>query len=162
MITTRATLGLMLTLALTLAFAAPAAAGPMTLKGKVIGTDGQQETPLEYVKVYVTPIAPLKGKKEAPASDLVGVQITNPTGTFTIGELSSPSEGKEFPLMRNWRYSVEIEAAAHYRFEGEVEVRRKGDPLEFVLKHHDYEVVDDTGPVQENNTLGQRGIVRKP
>lgn len=158
---TRATLGLMLSIALPLVLATPALAGGGTLTAKVFGTNGVEEVPLEYVKVHVTPIAPLKGKKVAPAADLVGVSITNPTGKFTIGELSSPEEGKEYPLMNNWRYTVKIDAAGYWIFEEEIEVSRKAGALEFILKSKDYNVEDDTGGVQQNTTGKQRGQVRK-
>jgi hypothetical protein len=160
MFTTRATLGLMLTLALSLVFAVPASAGGLLIKGKVLGTDGQLETPLEYVKVLITPLGPLKGKKVAPAEDLVGVQITNPTGSFTIAELSSPSLGKEFPLLKNWRYAVKIEAAGHYIFAQEIEIKGKAEPLDFLVISREFQVVDDSGGVKQDNRGWAGGQVR--
>ncbi len=162
MFTPRTILGLVLCISLSFLLAAPAFAGGATLKAKVVGTDGQVETPLEYVKVHITPVAPLKGKKGAPAPDLVGVQITNPTGRFTIAELSSPAEGREYPLMNNWRYAVKIDAAGYWLFEAEIEVSKKAGDLEFVLKSKDYTVQDTTGVISEAMTVQQSGIVRKP
>lgn len=147
---------------LSLLIATPALAGGVTLRGKVLGTDGQTEVPLESVRVKLTPLGPMKGKKKAPAVDLVGVGITNPTGTFVVSELTSPETGADFPLMKNWTYLVHIQAAAHSLLDAEITVTRKDEVFEFVVISHDYEIVDDTGGVTgEDNRVGQTGVVRR-
>ena len=156
----RTFLGLMLASALFL-IATPALAGGPTLEGKVVGTDGEMETPLENVRINITPLGPIKGKKRAPVDDLVGVATTTPLGKFRIGELSSPSKGEEFALMKNWRYRIEIDAAGHYKFDQEIEVKGRAAQLDFVVKSHSYEIVDDTGVVETtNSTIGGNGQVR--
>ncbi|MCO4771498.1 MAG: hypothetical protein KDA24_15810 [Deltaproteobacteria bacterium] len=162
MTTSRLALGGTLALLLSLLFSTAAVAAPVSLKGKVLGTDGQIETPLASVKVTITALGPTKGKKEAPAKDLIGVAITNANGGYSMTELSSPSLGEDFPLLRNWRYAVHVEAPDHWIYDDEFTVGRKGDDLDFVIKNKDFEVIDDSGGVQEDDRpMGIGGSVRR-
>ena len=159
--TTRATLGLMLCIAVSLVLATPAFAGGVVVTGKVVGDNGAEEVPLANVRIDITPLGPVMGKRVAPVDDLVGVATTTPLGKFRIGELSSPSEGTEHVLLKNWRYRINIQAAGHYLFDQEIEVRGRSTALDFVVKSRDYAVLDETGPVGENQTLSKGGAVRK-
>ena len=159
MTTSHSLLGLLAAATLSF-FAIPAFAGGPTLAGTVLGDDGAEQVALANVRIDITPLGPIKGKKKAPVDDLVGVSTSTPLGKFRIGELSSPSEGVEYPLLKNWRYKITIVAAGYYEFNQELEVTGKGGDYSFIVKSHDYTIVDTTGGAMGGNeTLSTGGKV---
>lgn len=153
-------LGLMTAAALLL-LATPALAGGFQLSGTVVGDNGSELTPLANVRINITPLGPVKGKKTAPVDDLVGVATTTPLGKFKIAVLSSPSEQSEHALLKKWRYHIKIVADGHYIFDQEITVGGKAEVLDFVVKSRDYHVDDDTQYTGGGNegTLGNSGKV---
>ena len=144
-----------------LAEAAPKKGDVKEIVGSVWGFSEGDEEPLVSARIEIRPLEPLKGKDRRPASDLVGVAVTDVEGNFTIPELSSVKEQRSFPLMPSWKYLAKVVAPGHYVFNMVIDYRGEGDPWDFMLEAKVTDVVDDSGTVTPGERALQRGATRR-
>ncbi len=140
---------------------AASAPGEAEIAGTVSGFAEGVDEPLSDVRVELRPVAPLRGRDKRPASDLIGLAITDASGSFVINELNSASRRKSYPLMPDWTYEAKVVASGHYVFHGVVAWYGEGEPWEFMLEAKVTDVVDDSGVVAPEDRDLQRGATRR-
>ena len=143
------------------AWGAPAPDSSKRINGSVFGfTEGVDEA-LENARIELRPVAPIKGRDRRPATDLLGLALSDAQGNFVINELSSASKRKAYPLMPNWTYEAKVIAPGHYVFHGVVTWYGEGEPWDFMLEGKVTDVVDDSGTITKEERQLQRGATRR-
>lgn len=127
--------------------------------GQVI--DSETREPISAVMIEVYPVDPVAKKADSVIyTDLLGVDTTNTTGSFSIDVLSSPAALVEFGILRGWSYEIVATAPGYYQFRQPAGEYKKGElslTLELVEKKAD--VTDGTGVVHDQGKLLNTGKV---
>ncbi len=86
-------------------------------------------------------------------TNLRGIAVTAPDGTYTFDALFTPWVEEDYPMLKGWRYDVEVDAPGYYVFRTSFVYEGKDPTLDWVLERKANDVIDDTGGVQENTYL---------
>lgn len=138
--------------------------GTTAITGRIVATRDGQLVPVGDAQVRLWPSEP--GKKaekfEAEAvQNLRGISTTRPNGNFEVTTLSSPQTNAEYPLLRGWGYTLEVEVPGFYVTQAKFELTSSSQYLEVQIEEKMADVLDTTGVIQENEKELQRGAVRK-
>ncbi len=122
------------------------------LSGHIQVTFDQELIPLAQAIVKIRPVAADENSKKVDepgelSSNLLGIATTNSAGTFGIATLASNQTFVEYPLLRGWKYSINIEAPGYYIYEGEFTYEKGSAYMEIKLEEKMVDVVDGTGVI---------------
>lgn len=139
-------------------------AGSTAITGRIVAMRDGQAVPVADAQVRLWPSeAGKKAEKfEAEAvQNLRGIATTRPNGNFEVTALSSPQTNAEYPLLKGWGYTLEVEVPGFYVAQAKFELAGGSQYLEVQLEEKMADVLDTTGVIQENEKELQRGAVRK-
>lgn len=145
-----------------LASGCPSTAANLT--GRIVALRGGQQVPVSDAQVTIWPSEP--GKKaqkfETEAvQNLRGVTTTRPSGAFALQVLSSPATNAEYPLLKGWTYTIEVEVPGFYITSSTFEYAGGAQFVEMQIQEKVVDVLDTSGGVQDGEKELQHGAVRK-
>ncbi|MEE2830589.1 MAG: hypothetical protein VX498_15485 [Myxococcota bacterium] len=158
--------GLVLTLLAVLVFLLPGCGAEASyLGGKVVASREGKLIPIPAARVTVKPVSQLedgaKFSDEQP-SVLRGLATTQSSGTFEIAVLSSPMTQQEYPLLRGWRYSIQIEVPGYYIASSEFDYLGGNRFLEVEIAEKVVDVLDDSGGIEtDTGSRSTVGVIRR-
>jgi hypothetical protein len=130
-----------------------------------VGAERQGElSPIAEGQVRLRPLEPGdKGKafEDEPVSNLCGGATTHADGSFEITTLASSSTFAEYPLLKGWRYAIEVEVPGYYIARGQFEYAGGNQFLEIKIEEKVVDVLDDGGVMEENQKKIHHGAVRR-
>lgn len=136
------------------------------LQGTIKTMKDQELRPIGQAQVMIRPktIDPAqKGADEQPEDpqNLRGVAITNDTGFFQIGNLTSEQTFSEYGLLRNWKYELTIQVPGYYTYKGEFTYLKGAQQLDLELEEKATDVLDEGGVITIDEKSMQTGAVRR-
>jgi hypothetical protein len=155
---------LLLVVALPLSLAACPGGSSKTITGKIVAKRGANLVPVSDASVRIWPTTPNKkaDKFDAEAvQNLRGVTTTRPSGAFEIGVLSSPVTFAEYPLLKGYTYTIEVEVPGYYITSSAFEFDGGSQYVEMEIEEKEIDVLDTSGGAQSDEKELQRGSVRK-
>ena len=153
-------------LALGLLAACPGGRSSDLIAGTIKAERDQSEVPIAQAQVSVVPLGidpELRGGDEEPepVKHLRGLDITNNSGYFEVGSLSSDVTFKEYGLLRNWRYQIQIQVPGYYLQTAEFSYTKGGQEMNITLEEKTSDVVDDSGVIEIDESAIQTGAIRR-
>ncbi len=135
-----------------------------TLTGRIVAKRGGTDVPVSDATVTIWPSEP-GGKPQKFESEAVqnlrGVSVTRPSGQFEITVLSSAATQAEYPLLKGWTYTIEVEVPGFYITSSTFEYAGGSQFVEMEIEEKSVDVLDTSGGVQDEDKQLHRGAVRK-
>ncbi len=149
---------------LTLVSEAGCKAAAANINGRILALREGQAAPVGDAQVRIWPAEP--GKKpekfEAEAiQNLRGISTTRPSGAFEIASLSSPSTSAEYPLLKGYVYTIEVEVPGYYVTSSTFEYVGGNQYVEMTIEEKVADVLDTTGVIKEDEKELTRGAVQR-
>ena len=135
-----------------------------TLTGRIVAKRSGTDVPVSDATVTIWPSEPAgkPQKFEAEAvQNLRGVSVTRPSGQFEISLLTSAATQSEYPLLKGWTYTIEVEVPGFYITSSTFEYSGGSQFVEMEIEEKTVDVLDTSGGVQEEDKQLHRGAVRK-
>ena len=155
---------LVLIVALPLAAVGCPGGGGKNIAGKIVVRRGADLVPVSDAQVRIWPSMPSKKAERFEAEavqNLRGVTNTRPSGAFEIGVLSSPVTFAEYPLLKGYTYTIEVEVPGYYITSSSFLFAGGSQYVEMEIEEKEIDVLDATGGAQFDEKELQRGAVRK-
>jgi len=154
----RSSLFVIATVALALALPGVALAGkkpPKKRKSDLISgvaVDQQTGEPVGGAMIEIYPVEPKSKRSDVTIyTDVLGVDTTAPTGSWSIEMLSSPAAYTEMGLLRGWSYQVVVTAPGYYQLRSDFEYAKGKEEFKLELMPKVTDVTDKTGVVGDDN-----------
>jgi hypothetical protein len=139
-------------------------AAAANINGRIVALREGQTVPVGDAQVRIWPSEPGKRpeKFEAEAiQNLRGISTTRPSGAFQIATLSSPSTSTEYPLLKGYVYTIEVEVPGYYVTSSTFEYAGGNQYVEMKIEEKVADVLDTTGVIKENERELSRGSVQR-
>jgi len=140
--------------------------------GKLAWEDSGAAKPVTNARVQVAVAKPVSNKPETgprfelphgldALTNLRGIAVTAADGLYSFDALFTPWVDEDYPLLKGWRYDVEVVAPGYYIFTTSFVYEGQDPALDWVLEKKPQDVTDNTGGVKENTYMIRETTARR-